>query len=98
LSSGFPPAIEVSGTPKLRGGDGGGYRDEGWYAVAVCICRFDDWRCGTDMVKLRRHCGHLRGAGGKVADRKNAEVERERAPVERGRDMIAALKFCTCGT
>lgn len=83
-----PPAIEVSGTPTLRGGGGWGYSDEGWYAVAVCICRFADCRYGIDDEKLRMHCGHWRGALDGVANRKKVEEERANAAVERGRAMI----------
>lgn len=42
--SGMPPTVEVSGTPKLRGGSGSGLNADGWYALAVCSCRFDDCR------------------------------------------------------
>ena len=42
--SGMPPTVEVSGMPKLRGGGGSGLNVDGWYALAVCSCRFDDCR------------------------------------------------------
>lgn len=85
-----PPAIEVSGTPTLRGG-GSGYNDEGWYAVAVCIWRLADWRLGSDEAKDREHCGHLRGANGGAANRRKDVLERTSAPVVRGSDMIVGL-------
>jgi hypothetical protein len=88
LASGLPPAIEVSGTPVLRGGGGGGCSDEGWYAVAVCICRLDDWRKNADEAKVRVHCGHLRGAEAAAANRWVADAERTNAPVVRDRDII----------
>jgi hypothetical protein len=89
FASAFPPAIEVSGTPAFRGGGGGGCNEAGWYAVAVCICLLDDWRYDADREKLRRHCGHLRGADDEAANRGNAEHDRANAPVVRDNDMVA---------
>ena len=82
-----PPAIEVSGTPALRGG-GSGNSDEGWYAVAVCICRFADCRYGNEEAKVREHCGHLRGANDGAANRGKFDAERASAPVVRGSDIV----------
>jgi hypothetical protein len=88
FASGFPPAIEVSGTPALRGEGGGGCNEYGWYAVAVCICRLDDWRKNADEEKVRRHCGHLRGVEADAANRWAAEAERMNAPVVRDKDIL----------
>jgi hypothetical protein len=71
LRSGFP-AIDVSGIPKFRGGISG-CRLEGWYALAVCNCRFEDCRYGTNEEKFRRHCGHLLKDEG-AANLRTAEV------------------------
>jgi hypothetical protein len=45
FASGMPPAMEVSGTPKLRGGRSA-FSVEGWYALEVCSCLLNDWRYG----------------------------------------------------
>jgi hypothetical protein len=87
FASAAPPAIEVSGTPAFRGG-GWGYSDEGRYAVAVCICRLADCRDGIDEAKVRAHCGHLRGVPEGAANRRNVELERAKAAVVRGSDMV----------
>lgn len=50
--SGMPP---VSRTLKLRGGGGSGLNVDGWYALAVCSCRFDDCRKALEEEKVRRH-------------------------------------------
>jgi hypothetical protein len=42
LMSVAPPAIEVSGTPQLRGGGSDGVSVDGWYALAVCRSRLED--------------------------------------------------------
>lgn len=45
----------MSGIPAFRGGGGiFGSRDEGWYAVLVCIFRFDDMRTGRAEEKVRK--------------------------------------------
>jgi hypothetical protein len=56
--------------------------------VAVCICLLEDWRYVADEAKVRRHCGHLRGADEEAANRWNVEAERANAPVVRDRDMV----------
>jgi hypothetical protein len=57
FTCGIVPAIDVSGTPAFRGGGGRfASRDEGWYAVLVCIFRFDDIRAGCAEEKVRRTC------------------------------------------
>ncbi len=54
---GIPPAIEESGAPAFRGGGGGAEsREYGWYAVLVCILRFDDICDDCDDEKLRKTC------------------------------------------
>lgn len=57
FTCGIVPAIDVSGTPAFRG-SGGRFvpRDEGWYAVLVCIFRFDDMHAGCAEEKVRRIC------------------------------------------
>jgi hypothetical protein len=57
FTCGIVPAIDVLGTLAFRGG-GGRFvsRDEGWYAVLVCILRFDDMRAGFAEEKVRRTC------------------------------------------
>lgn len=57
FTCGIVPEIDVSGTPAFRGG-GGRFvsREEGWYAVLVCIFRFDDMLAGCAEEKVRRTC------------------------------------------
>lgn len=54
LTCGMPLAIEVSGIPEFLGGGIGVSKEYGWYAVLVCIFRFE----GMDWVeeKVRRMC------------------------------------------
>jgi hypothetical protein len=65
--------MDVFGTPTFRGG-GGRFesRDDGWYAVLVCILRFDDMRDGWTDEKVRKTYWH--GWRELVAD----EVNRKR--------------------
>lgn len=56
----MPPAIDVSGMPEFRGGGKGVSREYGWYAVLVCIFRFDDIDC--DEEKVRKTCWQGRTA------------------------------------
>jgi hypothetical protein len=55
LTWGMPPAMEVSGMPVFRGGGGWGSKELGWYAVLVCIFRFEDiWEeCAEEKVLER---------------------------------------------
>ncbi len=57
FTCGIVPAIDESGTPAFRGG-GGRFvsRDEGWYAVLVCIFRFDEVYAICAEEKVRRTC------------------------------------------
>ena len=91
-----PPAIDVSGTPTLRGGGGCGYSEAGWYAVAVCICRLADCRYGVDEEKARRHCEHWRGVLEGVASRRSVEEERANVAVVRDKDIFVARKIPGC--
>lgn len=55
LTCGMPPAMEVSGMPAFLGRGGCVSREYGWYAVLVCIFRFDDiWDACAENV--RRTC------------------------------------------
>lgn len=50
----MPPAMEVSGMPAFRGGGGCVSREYGWYAVLVCIFRFEDICEACRQEKVRR--------------------------------------------
>lgn len=67
------------------------------YAVAVCICLFDDCRWAADEEKARRHCGHVRGAEADAANREIVEVVRANALVVRNRDMAARIRCKSYG-
>src|SRR6187402_1317439 len=55
LTCGMLLAIEVSGMPAFRGGGGGWEsREYGWYAVLVCIFRFEDICNDCAEEKVRR--------------------------------------------
>jgi len=56
------PAIEVSGMPEFLGRKGGVSKGYGWYAVLVCILRFEaDCRCCAEE-KVRKTCWQGRAA------------------------------------
>lgn len=59
LTSGTASAIELSGTPALRGGGGTDSREWGRYAVAVCSFRLDDDCSRLPELKFRRVKGHV---------------------------------------
>jgi len=66
LTCGMVPAIEVSGIPTFRGRGIGDSREYGWYAVLVCIFRFDDEREACAEEKVRKTC--WQGRSEDVAD------------------------------
>lgn len=90
MISAWRPAIEVSGTPKFRGGGGVGCRLEVWWALAVCSCRLDEAKWGVKLAKVREHCGHWRRVWGVAAKLlSDTALERvRRAFVVRGSDMM----------
>ena len=60
LTCGIPPAMDVSGMPTFRGGGGSEPREKGWYAVLVCIFRFEDIRGICEDEKDLNTCWHGR--------------------------------------
>jgi hypothetical protein len=71
LTCGIPPAMDVSGMPTFRGGGGSEPNEYGWYAVLVCIFRFEDIREVCEEEKDRRTCwqGRRDGVAGEEASR-----------------------------
>lgn len=71
MTCGIPPAIDVSGIPTFRGGGGSEPNEYGWYAVLVCIFRFEDIREVCEEEKERRTCwqGRREDVAGEEANR-----------------------------
>lgn len=71
LTCGIPPAIDVSGRPTFRGGGGSEPNEYGWYAVLVCIFRFEDIREACEEEKERKTCwqGRREEVAGEEANR-----------------------------
>ena len=63
--------MDVSGTPTFRGGGGSEPNEYGWYAVLVCIFRFEDIREVCEEEKYRRTCwqGRREEVAGEEASR-----------------------------
>lgn len=93
LNCGMPPAMDVSGIPAFRGGGGWVSRGYGWYAVLVCIFRFEDIRDEFLEEKDRRTCwqGRREEVAGDEANRKTKLVDDVKGARTRGTDMMAVV-------
>lgn len=87
----MPPAIEVSGTPEFLGGGSGVSKEYGWYAVLVCILRFEDICIYCAEEKVRRTCWQGRAAdvAGKEESRRKKKFDGiARGPSTRCTDIL----------
>jgi hypothetical protein len=93
LTCGIAPAIDVSGIPVFRGGGGWVSKEYGWYAVLVCIFRFEHIREEFVEEKDRRTCwqGRREDVPGEEANLKTMLVDDVKGARTRCTDILAVV-------
>jgi hypothetical protein len=85
--------MDVSGIPVFRGGGGWVSKEYGWYAVLVCIFRFEDCREEFVDEKDRRTCwqGRRENVAGEEANLKTKLVDDVRGARTRCTDILEVV-------